>query len=57
MIGREGHKYVGTNIAQVIGSTYKLDELQPKVRHCKLTGMTRVELSFLFDDSPEYAFG
>lgn len=55
-IGRDGYKLIGSKLSHVVGATRKADALQLKFRKTKLTGMTRLELSFYFDDSPEYQF-
>jgi hypothetical protein len=57
MVGREGVKLVGSNLSKVVGSCYNLDVMSKKVRAAKNHGITRVEVSFYFDDSDEYRFG
>ena len=54
--GRDGYKLVGSKLNRVIESTRGCDDLQKKYRKAKMEGLTRTEVSFMFDDSDEYSF-
>lgn len=57
LCGREGFKLVGSRLSKIIGSTRESDVLQEKIRQAKFNGLTRLEVSFRFDDSNSYRFG
>jgi hypothetical protein len=57
LVGKDGTKLVGSMIKSVIGSTQKPDAFSSKMRKAKLSGLTRLEVSFRFPDSDDYCFG
>lgn len=56
LAGREGYKFVGSRFKKLIGSTMVSDALQSKIKKAKHAGLTRLEVSFRFDESMEYSF-
>ena len=50
LVGREGCTFIGTNLPKLIGSTNHIDAFQQKLRKAKLKGMTRLEVSFNFNE-------
>lgn len=50
-VGRDGYKQVGSKCSRIVGATRVLDDLNLKFRRAKMAGLTRIEVSFLFDDS------
>ena len=57
LLGKDGYRLVGSKMKKVIGATREIDEFQSKIRKAKSSGITRVEVSFCFDDSLDYTFG
>jgi hypothetical protein len=56
LAGREGYKLVGSRFKKLIGSTLASDALQSKIKKAKHAGLTRLEVSFHFDESMDYCF-
>ena len=56
LIGRDGLKIVGSRFNQIVGESNNLDLLQSKVRAAQESGMTRVEISYYFNDQEDYRF-
>ena len=50
LVGREGCTLIGTNFPKLIGSTNHINAFQQKLRKAKLKGMTRLEVSFNFNE-------
>ena len=56
LTARDGYKLVGSYIKKIIGSGQEISEMQPRIRDARESGMTRIEISFYFDNTDAHKF-
>ncbi len=56
LIGRDGFKLVGSKIKEIVGSKRSVGKFENRFKKASNFGVTRLEISFMFSNLPEYSF-
>jgi hypothetical protein len=56
LIARDGCKPVGTRLSKIVGSSYRIGDLEKRVRKARASGLSRLEVSFYFTNVDGYRF-